>query len=172
MQRVNHYWLFSDIQDAWTLIDCSNCINLAQWQLMSGTIETLDKARKLGYLDPINHYDKWQEDVENDLIQINCKLKGCSVAKSLTYEQLFNGVGSYLMSEVLGRLYSNYNIKPWDNIGDIGFGNPQSVFVRTVATLKMLCNWIGEQYAAKFETILVNYASTNRSFYLKCYSVL
>ena len=92
------------------LVDCSSCINLATWKLFQGKkIEDLD----FGHYDVINNPNEWALFVKNNKWE---EQEQYSVAKLLTFRPIFNGVGSYLTSEILHRLYTIYRIPPWAKV--------------------------------------------------------
>jgi hypothetical protein len=110
-RRINQYFIIKGFNSVWVLVDCSAFINMATWTIIDGPL-VLSNFKDFGYFDPVNNLQEWKSYVQQNLYKINSKMENWSIAKLLTSKELFNGVGSYLASEILSRI----ELAPWTKV--------------------------------------------------------
>lgn len=68
-----------------------------------------------------------------------------SIAKVLTDGRLFNGVGKWLMSEILFGMTNCYKVLPWDPIGPFELENESKLF-NMIALFRITCGKVAKYY--------------------------
>jgi len=123
---MNHYFKFqkkdgSVVFDVLALIDCTSYKNNPLWEVHEISIDHFSKIQWTVCPDPIHHFELYKQYVCDVLAQKETNISQWSLARVLTSNELFPGVGAYLRSEILHRLWKHWMIAPWEICGSLSF---------------------------------------------------
>jgi len=143
--RINHAYHFSKKEKVLVFLDCSSFKNFATFRgYHHGINELTDKEWGVPP-DFINNFKDYKTYALQQFPQWNEKNSKQSIAKMLTSPLFFPGVGGYLRTEMLHKLWKLWNVEPWTQCGILSLES-NNIFMILLGIFRVLVKNLASFY--------------------------